>query len=269
MWLTIKAVYEKNRATIKKAYPFSFVVQRVIGTIMSLLTPLLMYYLVFQKETSNKFFHYTNSPNFLLFVTIGFGAYAISVATLLNVGRALISEIREGTLDTFLISPASRLGYFIGVFVEQLGRTYIEFIIIFLFGFTFGIRLNISGTLLLAISALLISLASFSMSILLSSLMIFTRDTFITQNTLFMVLALVSGISFPTEYLPTFLRYISNVVPLTHALKFTRSLLINGGSFYKNSDSFILTVITSTFFIFAGYLWFRVLEKKLIEGVYG
>ncbi|EOL43663.1 ABC transporter permease [Enterococcus caccae] len=268
MFLTAKSTYKKNRITSLRAYPLSFIIQRIIGTIFSLLFPIFTFYFVFNGQTNSMFDLKTNTTDYVLYITLGFSAYAVSVATLMNVGRSIISEIREGTLDTFLLSPASRIGYFLGCFLEQIGRTFIEFISIFIFGMLLGARITPLDILKLIICLIIVSTVSFSMSILLASIMIFTRDTFITQNTLFMLLAMITGVSFPINFLPNWLNFFSNIIPLTHALTFSRAFIMES---FVSIDSFRLLFIIlfeSTCYFVIGYRWFISLEKKLIEDVY-
>jgi len=45
----IKSVYKKNRVSMLRAYPISFILQRVLSSIFALLTPVLLYYFVFNQ----------------------------------------------------------------------------------------------------------------------------------------------------------------------------------------------------------------------------
>ncbi|MGT2751191.1 ABC transporter permease [Streptococcus orisasini] len=263
----IKSVYKKNRVSMLRAYPISFILQRVLSSIFALLTPVLLYYFVFNGKTENEFTDGTSGMNYLLFVSLGYGAYAVSIATLMNVGRSLISEIREGTIDSFLISPASRLGYFLGTFVEQLGRSFIEFFLVIVFSVFLGVKYNFENVIGMFLSVFLIAMVSFSMALILSNIMVYTRDTFISQNTLFIILSFLSGVSFPVTYLPKQLQFFSNLIPLTHALNVLRDVL-TGNMGKSTVFSSILAIIEGLAIFYLGYIWFEKLEKKLIEEVF-
>ena len=263
----IRSVYKKNRISMLRAYPISFILQRVLSSIFALLTPVLLYYFVFDEKIGNEFTNKVTGMNYLVFVSLGYGAYAVSIATLMNVGRSLISEIREGTIDSFLLSPASRLGYFIGTFIEQLGRSIIEFFLVIIFSVFLGIRYNIENIFSMVLLVFFIAIVSFSMTLILSNIMVYTRDTFISQNTLFIILNFLSGVSFPITYLPKQLQFFSNLIPLTHAINVLRDVS-TGNIGTSTVFSGILAVIEGVIIFYLGFRWFEKLERKLIEEVF-
>lgn len=261
---TTISTYKRNRKIQLRAYPISFMFQRILGALLSLLMPVILYYYVFDKNMSNSYFSKVSNMNYLLYVGLGYCSYSISIATLMNVGRAFILEIREETINSFLLSPASRIGYFIGVYLEQLGRSFVEFFVIFIFGILIGMPFNIKELLFVIIAVAILSLVSFSMAILLSTIMVFTRDTFITQNTLFILLTILSGISFPITYFPRIISSLCNLIPLTYAITIFRNLVYKQILFW---DNFFIMFIESLLYLMIGYWGFRKLEKRLIEEV--
>lgn len=263
----VKSVYKKNRISILRAYPVSFILQRVLSSVFALLTPVLLYYFVFNGKIGDEFTDGTSGMNYLLFISLGYGAYAVSIATLMNVGRSLILEIREGTIDSFLISPASRLGYFLGTFIEQLGRSIIEFFLVIIFSAFLGVRYNFEDIIGMFLLVFFIAVVSFSMTLILSNIMVYTRDTFISQNTLFIILSFLSGVSFPVTYLPKQLQFFSNLIPLTHAINVLRDVLV-GNIGTSTLFSIILAIIEGVIIFYLGYKWFEKLERKLIEEVF-
>ena len=66
----IKSVYKKNRISMLRAYPISFILQRVLSSIFALLTPVLLYYLVFNGKIGNEFSNKASGMNYLLFVSL-------------------------------------------------------------------------------------------------------------------------------------------------------------------------------------------------------
>jgi len=187
----------------------------------------------------------------------------------MEVGRAFITELREGTLEPFLLSSASKTGYFIGCLVEQLGRSILQLSVVLLLGIVFGAHIiGIFSFQSIIVIALAI-LGFFSMALILSSIMLYTRDTYITQNTLFTLMAFVSGVSFPMEYLPTWLQCISHLFPMTPALKLFRLVVISNQSIIQHMDLILELLILSGVYILIGVLWFNKLEKKLTENIFG
>ncbi|MFQ9890204.1 MAG: ABC transporter permease [Streptococcus sp.] len=91
--------------------------------------------------------------------------------------------------------------------------------------------------------------------------MLWFRDTFISQNTIFLIIFLVSGITFPIELLPKFLRVISNFIPLTYSIKAIRTLYLETQTSMINL-SFIQGLLLSILYFLIGF-WYIIVEKKL------
>ncbi len=268
MLAVARATYFKNRITHRRAYPYSFMLSRIFGGIIDVCFPAFIFYFLFKGQVTGSFTRYAGTSDYMTYVVLGQSSSVIAFATLMNVGRCMISEIREGTLDTFLLSPASRMGYFSGCYVEQLGRSIIEFSVVLIAGMILGARLSLKMVILTVFFVLFLSIACFSIAVLVSSIMVFTRDTYITQNTFFAVMNLICGVYFPTEYLPKGLQVLAQILPLTPGLKLFRNCVLGGQSVAGNFPLLIQVVVLSTIYIAAGYFWFKKIEKKLIEQVY-
>lgn len=57
------------------------------------------------------FYSYTGTDDYHTYTVIGIAFYTFVVAILMNTGRALITELREGTLQWLSITPYSKAGY--------------------------------------------------------------------------------------------------------------------------------------------------------------
>lgn len=266
MFLIIKSVYSKNRITVKRAYPKSLIMQRIISGVGAVFFPVLLYVYLFDGRVSKEFYLMTGTNDYISFITLGVAINILSFSTLMNVGRCLITEIREGTLDTFLLSPASRIGYFIGCYVEQFMRSIFEFIAVILFGVILGARFNLNFDFV--ITTFLASLSFFSVAIFLSTIMVTTRDTYISQNTIFAIMTLICGVLFPIDYLPRYLQLLAQVFPLTHAITLMRNSIILQHDLMSNLDIMANLLYTSIPFLIIGYLAYRRYEKKLVENVF-
>lgn len=265
----VLSTYKKNRITILRAYPWSFVIGRLTGGISAVVFPFLVYTYFFNGVVSDTFQTFANSSDYITYVVIGAAVHTLGVATLMNVGRALITEFREGTIEPILISPASRLGYFVGCLSEQLGRSFLEFGVVLILGAILGANLLeiISISSLIVITLTLFSF--FSMAILLSSVMLYTRDTYLTQNTLFNLMILLTGVSFPIEYLPNSLQMISKIIPMTYAIKLFRGIVLNGEDIVNHSNLVFALLGLSFIYFVVGFIWHRFIEKKMIEEIFG
>jgi ABC-2 type transport system permease protein len=268
VFLTAKAVTLKNRIITNRAYPLSSFTERVVGSIFSIIFPVFIYYFIFNCHISESFTKHANTMDYLTYIVLGQSVNIIAVSTLMSVGRCMITEIREGTLDNFLLSPASRIGYFLGSYVEQFLRSMLEFSLVLLVGITLGARIPAEKIPIIALFIIFMSLVCFCMAILISTIMVFTKDTYITQNTFFLLIDFICGVLFPVECLPHWLQYISQLMPLTSALKAFRNCILGNQSLQDNWILLAYSSIISIVFLAIGYCYFRKFEKKLIENIY-
>lgn len=262
------AVYKKNRYTTLRAYPYSFMISRITGGIFAIILPMLLYHYVFNDEVTSSFMGYVGSSNYLTYIVLGQALNVLSFATLMNVGRCLISEIREGTIDNFLLSPASRIGYYLGVYIEQLGRSILEYLVMIAFGWCLGMRIPLDKIFILLVVFIVASFAFFSISITVSTIMVYTRDTYLVQNTIFLLMDCICGVIFPIEYLPKIVQVIADFFPLTVMLKIFRNSILLNSSLYECRFLFLQLLILSIFYISFGYFGFKRMEKRLIEEVF-
>ena len=134
---------------------------------------------------NSSFTEFAGTSDYMTYVILGGSMYLFIVRTFLNVSRSLITEARTGTLESLMLAPFDRFGYFIGNMLQQTITTSMEFSIAILIGIPFGLNIsniNVSATLLAAS----ISLVAFlGMSILLASVMLYFRSAVLLPAALF------------------------------------------------------------------------------------
>ena len=265
----ISATYKRNKIVTKRVFPWTLIIGRFIAGFFTVIFPFFIYTFFLKGSLSESFNKYTNQSDYITYIVLGAAFFILSRSTIMEVGRALIKELREGTLEPFLLSSASRMGYFVGCLAEQLGRSLLQLSVMLLVGIIFGAKIIGIFSFQSIIVIILAILGFFSMSLLLSSIMLYTRDTYITQNTLFGLMGFVSGVSFPVEFLPTWLQYISHLFPMTAALKLFRLVVISNQSIMLHMDLILELLILSGVYMLIGVLWFNKLERKLVENIFG
>lgn len=248
----ILSTIRKNRAINKSTYPISMIFQRVVTILGAFILPLVMYIFVFNSNLSDEFLKSTKTSDYLSYLTLGQGFLIIIVATLMNVGRAIITEYRQNTLVNLLYSPASVLSFLFGVFMEQFMRTMIEFFSILIIGIILGANISLTQFFILLFFIIISSLAGFSIGVVTSAIMLKTRDTFITQNILMTVISLICGITVPIGFLPEFVQGISLLLPLTHLLIAFRNCVILNQSLYENRFGILIATILTVIYTFIG-----------------
>ena len=259
----LTAIIRRNWQMYVRYFPITLFFKRILDIGFKLLGLWLVSNFLFDNKIQvNNVIEYRD---YFSYAAIGLIFYNVSIAILMNVGRALITEVREGTLESTLVSPYSIVKYYFGIFFEQLGRTFLEFLSSYSIAFFLGANLQSISLLNLIICFLYVSLISFSMGTLLSNIMLWFRDTFITQNTLFLIIFLVSGITFPKELLPSFLQKISKMIPLSHSLDAIRNLFFNTSHFNIYNFDFLQGILISVVYFIVGLLVYKKIEQKIVS----
>lgn len=269
MFSVARATFIRNTISMIRAYPWSFFIGHILSAIYTVLFAYFSYHYVFEEKLDSRFIQYTGSGDYLTYVILGGAIYSFAVSTLMNVSRALITELREGTLEALLLTPSSRKGYFLGNVTQQIMITSLEFTVIMMFGLFIGLNLDnmnwLSGLIIwsLAIAGF------FCQALVLGSIMLRFRDTYISQNTLFVIMAFISGVSFPIQYLPDWFEPVSMIMPLTPALEAFRNCVISGQSLLDNLPQITHLLLLSLIYFMIGSISIRRMEKRVIETIFG
>lgn len=246
----------------------SVTLERVTGFVFVIAFQLFIYYVVFERGVSAGFVEHANTRDYVSYVMIGNALNILSFSTLLSVGRSLTKEIREGTIESLLLSPAHRAGFFVGTYLEQSGRSFLEFLAVLLIGLLFGAKYSLSLLPQIVFITLVSSVAFFSVSVVLSTAMVFTRDTYIIQNALLTLMCLLCGVEFPVQFLPAGIRWMSEIFPLTPAVKLFRDCVMGGQSISDNIPLLVQMFVLSAAYFAVGMLWLRGMETRLVEEVF-
>ena len=269
MWRVIFSTYKKNRIGIIRAVPWSFMVSRIVTGITQIVFPYFIYYYFMNGNMNKEFGAYAEGADYMTYVVLGSALNVLAVSVLMNIGRALITELREGTLEVLLLSPAPRKNYFVGCLLEQTTRALIECGTVLVIGALLGANLRYFFSFQTIIVVLLAVLSFFCMGITLSSVMLYTRDTYLTQNTLFVIMSLVCGITFPIQYLPEWVQRAAQIFPLTPAVALFRNVAIGHQNLAENYLQILQVLVLSFVYLVIGAAWYISMERNLVENIFG
>lgn len=140
-----------------------------------------------------------------------------------------------------------------------------EFCSLFIISILLGAKFMATPISYWLLSYVVIVLISFSMSVFVANIMLWLRDTFISQNTLFILIFLVSGVTFPRTVLLDFLKCVGDLLPITYGLEIVR--LISSGDLESLQLCLLIfkVLLLSLVFIVIGLLSYKKVEKKVIE----
>lgn len=269
MFQTLTATYRKNHISMKRAYPWSFFLNAILRGFYMTVFAYITYYVVFDKALNSSFIQKIGSGDYLSYVILGGLLYSISVSVLLVVSRSLITELREGTLEALLLTPSSRKGYFLGYIFQGLTKIGLEFVIILMMGFIFGLHptsVNIFSVIIVLISLIF---SIFGLALVLGSFMLYFRDTYLTQNTLFNLMFLLCNITFPLEFLPKGFHWIGELIPLTYGVDAFREAWMNGSSVGEIEELLIKTIGLGLIYFGVGSFVIKKMERTVLEKHFG
>ncbi|MBY9081990.1 ABC transporter permease [Paenibacillus sp. HN-1] len=263
MWHTAMATLLRNQRSNLRAYPWTFTLGHIIDGVYLVLVSYFSYVYLIKGDIDSRFAVYTGTTDYVTFAIIGGALSLLSISMMMNVSRALITEWREGTLETVLLSPSSRFGYFAGTAVQQLYRCMLELTAALIVGVIAGLRLPDAEFLPVLTGLLLYLLSCFSMGLLLGCVMLYTRDTYFVQNTLFALTSLLCGFQFPREYLPATLQNAGEVFPLTGALQGLRQSLLTGQM--PSGGSLLHVLLLSALYILIALPAGKRIERRMFD----
>lgn len=219
------ATFRRSWTTAVRAYPWTYFTSTVVTGALTVALAHLAYYSIGGGRVEAGFAAKAGSADYVGYVAAGAIAYAFTVRLVLWVGKALITEEREGTLAALVVTPAGRWPYLVGCAGFSALSTVVEASAVGVVALWLGVRFPAVDPIPAAVAGAVFAAAVFALSVLVGSVMLLAGEAHITQNTLFTGLALVGGFAFPRDYLPGAVRWLGDLVPVTHALDAVRAVL--------------------------------------------
>jgi ABC-2 type transport system permease protein len=142
-------------------------------------------------------------------------------------GMAMIEEIDRGTLNRFLVAPASRIAIMNATVVEQSVSTVVQTLIIVVLGYAGGARYpgGATGIVVLTIAAVLVGVLWGSLSNMVGMLLR-SREAIIGVYTFFMLpLMFLSSAFIQPSFMPGWMQAIASRNPLNWQVQIGRSVL--------------------------------------------
>lgn len=266
MWNESKATFKRNFISTKEAVPYTSILGNLLSGFYLVLFSFLIYKYMFSESLSENFKRFSGTEDYITFVVLGSALYILAVSLLMMVSRSLISELRQGSLEAIFLTPSSRFSYFFGTLLHGLIIVGIEFIGIILTGLFFGFDISNINMSLIIIALLVIIFSFFAQAIFLGAVMIWFRDTYITQNSLFIIMSLCSGVVFPVQYLPNVLQSLSQIFPLYHGLLLFRAGF-NNESIVNLQNVLFTLIVLGVVYLSAGLYMLKKIEPLIIEKI--
>ncbi len=161
----------------------------------------------------------------------GLIAVILTLSTLILTSVAITREREVGTLENLLAMPARPVEVALGKIIPYVGLAYVQ-IIMFLFASIFLFGVPIRGSLLLLLASLGIFITcNLSMGLIFSTLARTQMQAQQMAQFAFLPSMLLSGFLYPFDGMPRWAQVIGQCLPITHALRIVRGILLKGNGF--------------------------------------
>jgi ABC-2 type transport system permease protein len=197
---------------------------RFASQLFSLLFSVVLFYYVSRLVSVRQF---PRHDEYFAFVMVGLAMMELLTATLHTVPTNLRSELLSGTFERMVVSPFGPLGGIIALSLFPMALALLmATITILAAGILFGLPVEWSTAPLAIPAALLGMLAFLPLTLLVAAAVLVVKQSGSVVGFLASGLALAGGAFFPVSVLPSWIRWISDVQPLTPALELTRHELV-------------------------------------------
>jgi ABC-2 type transport system permease protein len=157
-------------------------------------------------------------------------------------GIELVSDRRFGFLKETLVAPVARVWIYLGKALGGATISVIQGLLVVALSYAFGFRLHHFGTFFLALLGMFLIAMLFTMLGLLLATFIRDFQTFpIIINFFILPMFFLSGSIFPLINIPTSLKIVTHINPLTYGTDLLRGYMAGGG-YYSPLLSFGILV---------------------------
>ena len=195
------------------------------SAIFTFLLPILFFLLFGAIYGDSTVDHHYRGAAFLEAGMIGYGVASTAFA-----GLAITMVIRResGVLKRIRATPLPPSTYVAAVLISTLIVFLIEAAIIVLLGrVLFGV--HVPHELFSLVLALLLGAVVFAaLGLAITSLVRSSEGSSAVINIVYLPMAIVSGTFFSTRHYPAFLKWVAEVLPLTHFTQLTRHIMLDG-----------------------------------------
>jgi len=187
----------------------------------------------------------TGGISYLDFMSPGILAQSVLFGAIFY-GISLIWERDLGIVQKFLVSPAPRSTLVLGRAISSTARSLCQMVFVYAIAFLLHVQLRF-GVFALAgvVLAVMLGSAVFSTFSLIVACLVKSRERFMgIGQVLTMPLFFASNAIYPLSLMPSWLRAVSRVNPLTYQVDALRSLMIvGGGSSFGLGVDFLMQIV--------------------------
>lgn len=173
-----------------------------------------------------------------------------------------------GTLEALIVTPTSINTILFSSFVYKLLSSSLRTLFYFLLGiFIFGVKLQDINVFLLLLTFLLTLLPFVGLGLLSAAFIIVFKQGSPVSMVMAISSGLLSGVLYPVAVLPSWLKPVSVMLPVTHGLEAIRQILLQGATFTEiDTRLYCLFIFSISFMAIGIYAINKALQVASREG---
>lgn len=182
--------------------------------------------------------------SFIDFVTPGIVGMTLLFAATMS-GASVIWDKEFGFLKEVLVAPVNRFSIILGRSLGGMTTAIIQALIIMAIAVAMGVKISSISGFLLAIVFMILTCATFTgFGLILATKLGDTEGFMAIMNLIILPIFFLSGAFFPLQAMPSWLRYIMYIDPLTYGVDGLRGTLIGISTFPLWLDFVVLLVLS-------------------------
>lgn len=204
---------------------------------------------------------------YFAFLIVGMGATFILSAAISAVPGALMGSIASGTLEALLVTRTPLPLLLIGMSGYSLAWNVVKAVFLVTGAALVGAHVSLTAVPLALVVVVLMTIAYFALGLLAGALVLVFRTSGPFTTGIIAASGLLGGVYYSTSVIPSWLRDLSAVIPLTYALRPIRMLLLGGASAVDvRGDVVALTAISAGLLLVASAAFAAALRHARTAG---
>jgi ABC-2 type transport system permease protein len=186
----------------------------------------------------------TEGKEYFSFLVVGLAVLTVTSTALTAFPATVGSSIGSGTLEAMLATPARLPAVLLGLIGYEMSWSVARATLMLAVGMALGMTINLSGVPLAMAALFLILVAYLGLGLALAGMILVFRTIGPLGSGLVAASALLGGVYYSTSVIPSWVRELSSLVPLTYGLRVIRQTLLTGAGFRQvSSDLMLLTLL--------------------------
>jgi ABC-2 type transport system permease protein len=198
------------------------------------------------------------APEYFGFLMVGIITFTFIQTAVTGLHGALGTEIATGSLEALLGTPTPLPSLLIGFVGQPFTMTLLRAMFLILFAWLLGAHVVWQSAIAAALVLVIIVISYVPFGVFAAALIMAFRTTGPFPTGVLTLSALLGGVYYPTQVIPSWLEQCSKFVPLTYGLRSLRRSLLDGAPLSASSaDLLVLTAATAVMMVgsAAAFLW--------------